>query len=277
MFNGRVVRDISRFLLFWFKKQGIPMRQLYVRAPYENILHGRVTMMTSKNTGIILFDNGESARFNMMDGCDVGLGESDIDKAIKFSASIDIERPVADPSGRNPKCRVVAVLNGRNSEWAYVWAHETDYRAASDELVRVLEKIVSAQEEKERERERRLTAIREARSAIESLGRFRISKAHKFDEESAPRPAKLATGPMKLYDLISAINTERIKFSPSQKKGNDTLFMWFERETPDGWKRIEIAESERAQLFDAYDGEIEIGAIQSVLDRLSGQLATVCA
>jgi len=269
MLNGHIARSITRFLLCWFKTEKLHMKTLYVRDDHSNVIHGVVTNLCG-GTGIVLFDQGGSARFALKDGCAVGLGESDWNKAVKFSTIIDIKRP--QPHGENNERRVVVCLNNRSAEWAYVWAYESDYEKALDELIVTMEEILRKEEQEEEERKRRILERETARAAIEGLGLFRIAQAHKFAQEMAPRPTKLATGPTKLFELLDAIYRGKVQFEPVQPKGsNCTLFMWIERQVAAGgdWVRCDISYEEMQLVCEVYCEEIEPAALQPFLDRMS--------
>lgn len=245
------------------------MKMLYVRNDYSKVLHGVVTALCG-GTGIVLFDQGGSARFALKDGCVVGLGESDWNKAIKFSPTINIKRP--QPHGQESEKRIVVCLNGRSTDWAYVWAYETDYKKALDELTVAVEEILRRAEQEEEARECRIRAREAARAAIKGLGLFRIAQAHKFAQEMAPRPTKLATGPTKLFELLDAIYRGKVQFEPVQPKGsNCTLFMWIERQQTAGgdWVRCDISYEEMQLVCEVYSEEIEPAALQPFLDRMS--------
>jgi hypothetical protein len=262
------------------------MKIQYVRGEMidTHIIRGTVTRMDG-GRGIVKFDRNGSAYFNLFDGCHACLGEHDLDKAIKFASAVDISRP--EPFGQVEKRRIVCYL-ARDNNWAYVWAYESEFDQARRQLAewnaqqkeereraekqRLVEREKEDREEKERladlQRQEEIKLM--AQQEIIALGKFRIAKAHKFTEETKPRPTKPATGPMNLYDLILAILRGQVKFKKTSQNGlNDTLHMWLEQERDGVWTRVELSHSDEMLIVDAYDGVCDIDTVQPVLERLA--------
>lgn len=259
------------------------MKIQYVRGEMitTEIHHGTVTQLSGK-CGIVLFDDGRSAYFNIIDGCHVGLGESDYSKGLKFTLAVDIVRP--KPDGHITEKRIVCYF-ARNPDWAYVWAYETEWNQACAQLRQWQKARQAEQDERDRQEKQRIAEQqrkddmkRKNRDALVALGNFRISQAHKFDQEREPRPSKPATGPMKIADLLLAIGHGTVKFSRfTRKGGNDTLLMWFEYDCNGKWVKTDITADEAVLLTEAYDGEVGLEKIQPIIDRISGRLPSLVA
>jgi hypothetical protein len=233
---------------------------------------GFVTSL-SGNMGTILFNDKTSAYFRMADGCHVSF-DTDA-QAVKFTAAADIKRLDMKDIPNNRE--VVAVINRFNPNWVYVWSYPTEYTEALNAEADFYEALELEAEARNREweKQRAELTVREAAQkkccdAINALGLFRLARAHKFHQEVLMRPAKPATGPMKLIDLLISIGTGRVKFVRSEERGdNDTIFMWFEKQVGDSWVKVDMSGSEAVQLVEVSKGKSILETVQPIVDRLA--------
>lgn len=244
-----------------------------------DIKTGFVTSLGA-NTGTVLFNDKTSAYFKMIDGCHVSFG-TDV-QAIKFTTAGDVKRPDMRDIPNNRE--IVAVLNRFNPDWVYVWAYPVEYTEALNNMADFREALDLEAEARNRESERRDrewrnraleqeirdSKERACRQEIDSLGFFRVMQAHKFREETSSRPARPATGPMKLIDLLRCIGQGKVDFLRARRKGeNDTLFMWFERQVGDQWVKVDFLADEAVFLHNAWNGSVSLEEIQPIIDRLA--------
>ncbi len=247
------------------------MKSFY--ASYRDVvLHGMVTTVQG-NVGTVLFDGEEqqSAYFDLHDGCRVDFNEGRKDRApmIKFTQTTDIKHPVPYPHGQDAEYEIVVVLSNRDNNWAYIWAYENEYMNVVGKLIKIIEERLEAAEKRRLEENRLRLQKRQALDQLSALGLFRIAKAHKFLGENERRPAKPATGPMRLHDLLLAIARGQVPFALERATGNDTLFMWFERlATGGGWVKTVLDDEMLGLLAETLEGESGFDEIQAIIDRL---------